>query len=891
LTLGAVEFSRKEAVSTAVTQPSLAPESSQPLAVRVARAIGPRWRVAAFAAVCAMGTLVFRGSAPDNDASSLARAMGVATGGVVDPHDVRWERSSGAFSDLIFGRFALVLSSETAGGPRDVWRVRVRVTPEGRPLEVCDAHDLTQTPLGDDHALVVHGDRAAFATFAYGQEQSVSALDLSGEGEQNSATTTLDRATSAITNLQQTGTLDGIARVDVGFDAPGERVGLALGEDSLAIDLGDGPGANPSERHATLDMSRTSNLWDLAHAQTGMHAEAARHLPKRFVFWAVDTVRAVSWIGPAPIAWLEEKVFALRDSLKQATFKREGTQDELAQTPPQILGAPNLGDDAAWPPANVPSIWKSTEADEGVWKAYAPAWMRKFSDTGDPPPAFFTTFVRPDEARPYTHVILVAMDTRQVDLDMEAGTEDPKPLTGQHGPGRLPRDPAVLTRVVAAFNGAFKTEHGNYGMMVHKRILLPPQPNAATVIVTKDGRSGFGTWGASTNIGGLKDIRDDDIMSFRQNLDPLVDGGEVNPAKRLLWGYTLPGSGMQTERSGLCVTRAGHLMYAWGDDVSATALGKAMAAAGCDYAMHLDMNPHHTGFLFTTIHEIKGHAYKSEALTPLMEMSTDRYIEYAAKDFFYVMMRDPSPSSVASATWSADPGTQPAPSWSPGIWTTDISGVTLTSIDEGRARYRIVAGTAEPDAKTGSQPAYELDDDDKKHVVMSISLGVAVDASHRARGLVVAGKRVLPMLESEDTAALVADKDGALAIVPTDDASLARAGIDASALPLLLHAGAFSSRADLPLSSKVSSVHAALGITADGHVLVARGEVSSGKPLARALKSAGATDAVLLDRGEDATAAIHRAGTASPPLARDSATTLFVLGESMKPRSFHFTAR
>ena len=94
-----------------------------------------------------------------------------------------------------------------------------------------------------------------------------------------------------------------------------------------------------------------------------------------------------------------------------------------------------------------------------------------------------------------------------------------------------------------------------------------------------------------------------------------------------------------------------------------------MRAAGCDYAMHLDMNPHHTGFLFTTIHELKGHNYRSEALTPLMEMSTDRYIEYAAKDFFYVMVRDPAPPKVEGATaWTADGGTQPAPAWSPGIW-------------------------------------------------------------------------------------------------------------------------------------------------------------------------------------------------------------------------------
>jgi len=63
------------------------------------------------------------------------------------------------------------------------------------------------------------------------------------------------------------------------------------------------------------------------------------------------------------------------------------------------------------------------------------------------------------------------------------------------------------------------------------------------------------------------------------------------------------------------------------------------------------------------------------------------------------------------------------------------------------------------------------------------------------------------------------------------------------------------------------------------------------RPLAQALKSAGCVNAVLLDRGDDAHAMVRRAGTTNPPVARDRESTLFVLGASMKPRSFHFTAR
>jgi hypothetical protein len=105
-------------------------------------------------------------------------------------------------------------------------------------------------------------------------------------------------------------------------------------------------------------------------------------------------------------------------------------------------------------------------------------------------------------------------------------------------------------------------------------------------------------------------------------------------------------------------------------------------------------------------------------------------------------------------------------------------------------------------------------------------------------------------------------------------------------LPSIMHAGAIGAHADLPFSHKDSLVHAALGIAPDGHVVIARGEVASATPLARALKSAGCTNAVLLDRGEEAHAMIRRAGTQNPPIARDRESTLFVLGVSMKPRAF-----
>jgi hypothetical protein len=826
-----------------------------------------------FAGAFAIG----RGVAPRKDIGDLAQALSEATSGFVEPRDVRWEPSEGVMHDFLFGRWAVFLSAESKSGPRDVWRARVRLTPEGRPVEIGDAHDLTGTPLGDDHALVVLGDRAAFATYAFGQEQSATVLDFAGERSQNKTTSPTDRAMAWVTNLQQTGSGDGVGRVDVTLDSPARSIGLALSDDALAIDLADDGG----RRRVRLDLARA----EITEGE-GAHAEASRHLPKRFVFWAVDTARAVPWIGPAPIAWLEDKVFALRDDVRQLAFKLHGADDAdtLAVAKPAVapvaavLDAPREdGDGSDWPPPPIATIWKTPQQGEGEWVAPKLSWIKKLADGA--PPAFLRTFVRPDPERPYSTVLLVAMDTRQLDLDMEAGVEDPKPLTGPHGAGRLPRDPHVYQRVVAAFNGAFKTEHGNYGMMVHKRVLLPPQPSAASVVVLDDGRVGMGTWPSTTNVGGLRGVNDDAIVSFRQNLDPLVDGDQVNPTKRALWGFTLPGNGAQTERTGLCVTRAGHLVYAWGDDANATAIATALHMAGCSYGMHLDMNPHHTGFTFTSIDDIKAHKYKTELLTSLMEISPDRYIEYAPKDFFYMTLRDPSPPPIAGAAWEVDAGAQPAPTWLPSVWDARARDVDLVEVQAGRATWRLRAGAREPDAKTGAVPSRELAGEAAHRVLLSIGMGAS--SERHPAGLATDGKLVLPI--GGRTGAIVVSADGALSIAKSDEVGAIAAHVDVAEVPLIVDHGVV-----VPTPGGATEPRAALGVTTDGRVVLARGTFASDAPLAEALIAAACTRAVALDRGAHAEPALRRSGTATPPIARDDATTLFALAAPMKPRAFRF---
>ena len=146
-------------------------------------------------------------------------------------------------------------------------------------------------------------------------------------------------------------------------------------------------------------------------------------------------------------------------------------------------------------------------------------------------------------------------------------------------------------------------------MMADGRVYLPPKPWAATVAVFDDGRVGMGSWpGPKDRKAGYDEARavaemPSDMVAFRQNLTSLVEDGHFNPWGRWWWGAAPQQKSEQTltQRSALCITREGFMMYAWGDSASPEALGAALVAARCVRAMHLDMNSGHSGMEFYNV--------------------------------------------------------------------------------------------------------------------------------------------------------------------------------------------------------------------------------------------------------------------------------------------------
>ena len=102
-----------------------------------------------------------------------------------------------------------------------------------------------------------------------------------------------------------------------------------------------------------------------------------------------------------------------------------------------------------------------------------------------------TTFVRTDPGAQQTRVTL--WDPRLVALHMEAGSVEPVSATGEAGTPD-PREPQVMRKVVAGFNGGFQATHGEFGMQADQRPLSPAEAYAATVIPDARRTTAFTAW-------------------------------------------------------------------------------------------------------------------------------------------------------------------------------------------------------------------------------------------------------------------------------------------------------------------------------------------------------------------------------------------------------------
>ncbi len=377
----------------------------------------------------------------------------------------------------------------------------------------------------------------------------------------------------------------------------------------------------------------------------------------------VDFVRDLPFVGPGRMAALEDLYYNAQDGVTlflyqhthapvvlaksaAAQLKSATPQNALPKlTPgPALVTLPDSRPDGPSkitivtptpvptattpaPPKPIPPLIISDPLPgEGVWTTDG----MPLADSASPP--LRRTFYRPDPERPYVRVDLAWIDTSQTQLTLVPGTAEPQPVDKVKGSGVIPADVQSSGSLLAAWNGGFMTMHGQYGMMVNRRIVAPPRDGFAVLAQYADGSLRIGVWGDEIKM-------TPDLVSFRQNGPILIDKGVLNQDGLLAWGKSVSGE-THIWRSGIGITQDGALIYAAGNAMTAQTLGEALEAAGAVAAMQLDVNAMHVYF-YTYRQTDKGPA--PTKLSPTIPGPTNLYLTPYVRDFMYLTAKQQVP--------------------------------------------------------------------------------------------------------------------------------------------------------------------------------------------------------------------------------------------------------
>ncbi len=287
--------------------------------------------------------------------------------------------------------------------------------------------------------------------------------------------------------------------------------------------------------------------------------------------------RAAEWLREQPggstvVVWAENEWYShhppkVGGSLPKGAIRSPKT---TVPPPPAATTVQHLPAPAPMVPIASPPV-----AGEGQWSPVG--------RTVDGVPAVYETMIRPSTVHTSYVVGVAWMDTTMLKATLYSGSQIPGGGPYSH---TAPVSPSDATSLVAAFNAGFLMGDAEGGYYTDGKTIVPMRSGAASFVVYKNGTSTVGQWGRDVTM-------TPDVVSVRQNLDLLVDGGHVVPgglhADPTQWGRTL-GGGDFVWRSGLGVTADGALVYVGGPGLDIADLANILVRAGAVRAMELDIN-------------------------------------------------------------------------------------------------------------------------------------------------------------------------------------------------------------------------------------------------------------------------------------------------------------
>ncbi len=278
-------------------------------------------------------------------------------------------------------------------------------------------------------------------------------------------------------------------------------------------------------------------------------------------------------------------------------------------------------------PAPIAPLASPPVAGEGQW---SPAGRPV-----DGVPAVYETLIRPSAIHTSYVVGVAWMDPMLLRATLYSGSQIPGGGPFTH---TAPISPGDATSLVAAFNAGFLMSAANGGYYTDSKTIVPLRTGAASFVVNKDGSFGLGAWGTDVSM-------TPNVVSVRQNLDLLVDNGQISPtaydANSSAWGAALAGN-LYVWRSALGITANGALLYVGGPGLDIYNLANIMVHAGAVRAMELDINTDWVNFSTYQPATPTGQATAANGTELVTGMSGGpvRYFEpWWARDFITVSAR------------------------------------------------------------------------------------------------------------------------------------------------------------------------------------------------------------------------------------------------------------
>ena len=169
-------------------------------------------------------------------------------------------------------------------------------------------------------------------------------------------------------------------------------------------------------------------------------------------------------------------------------------------------------------------------------------------------------------------------------------------------------------------------------MEIDGHVLTPLVAGMASLVIDTSGAARIGVWGTT------EPVPHEAVASVRQNLPPLVSGGQPRPSisTTSAWGDPLHEVAL-TARSALGQDAAGDLIYAASMHALPIDMATALVRAGATVAMELDINPE---WVQADVAAVPG---ATDAMVPGQTRPADRYLLGWTCDFVTVDVAQPIP--------------------------------------------------------------------------------------------------------------------------------------------------------------------------------------------------------------------------------------------------------